>query len=558
MEFYFSKTKAVTDLPGVHLVQDNVWSKYNSPWDDFGFIVTFQVLLVKEEKLLALGEVKVLIKGIQDTSAFFIASGALVLGTKSYKISSVLEPDKVVSLGTSIDHYQKVKNAFPADAVESYLSGICDAGYFYSRYEIYRVWPGFDSTLLRDGQPAEARIKKGYSIAFGNHSPEDEISILIDTIPGSFEPIEFRFDNGKDVGSNNLNLIIGANGAGKSHILKYVTELITGVAEGKERWPYFHKLVVVAYSPFEKFYTDSEISEALLKKQTPEALKSRQLPVNQKKRLLKINKYSYIGFRNESNKFNLDWPKEHSARSVLKIMQYDQDNWWSSQHRVSLLVSTLKMSVGFDALALRTKDGEFIKITDEYGVSVEEIEKTIDVKSGIFFLKGDKELPLSSGQIMYSYMIPALAAEIEDESLIILDEPELYLHPSLEVGLISMLKSLMQETSSYAIIATHSAILAREVSQDGIRILHSLPSGTVVTSPTFETYGESLDLILGAAFDDYETTKPFQKSLDKKIQEFKGVDDAMKALGENLGDDALGYIVSKFNGKETKVIFEDE
>ncbi len=239
-------------------------------------------------------------------------------------------------------------------------------------------------------------------------------------------------------------------------------------------------------------------------------------------------------------------------------MQHDQDNWWTSQHRVNLLVNTLKMSVGFDALALRTKDGEFIKITDEYGVSVEEIAKTIDVKSGIFFLKEDKELPLSSGQIMYSYMIPALAAEIEDESLIILDEPELYLHPSLEVGLISMLKSLMQETSSYAIIATHSAILAREVSQDGIRILHSLPSGTVVSSPTFETYGESLDLILGAAFDDYETTKPFQKSLDKKIQEFNGVDDAMKALGESLGDDALGYIVSKFNEKETKVIFEDE
>lgn len=108
------------------------------------------------------------------------------------------------------------------------------------------------------------------------------------------------------------------------------------------------------------------------------------------------------------------------------------------------------------------------------------------------------------------------------------------------------------------IIATHSAILAREVSQDGIRILHSLPSGTVVSSPTFETYGESLDLILGAAFDDYETTKPFQRSLDKKIQEFNGVDDAMKALGESLGDDALGYIVSKFNEKETKVIFEDE
>ena len=286
--------------------------------------------------------------------------------------------------------------------------------------------------------------------------------------------------------------------------------------------------------------------------------RSRQLPPAQKKRLLKVNKYSYIGFRNESDKFNLDWPKEHSARSVLKIMSHDQNNWWSDQHRLNLLIATLKMSVKFDTLALRSKDGEFIKVEDRYGVSVEEIEKTIDFKSGIFFLKDEKEMPLSSGQIIYSYMIPALAAEIEDESLVILDEPELYLHPSLEVGLISMLKSLMQETSSYAIVATHSAILAREVSQDGIQILHSSPVGTVVTSPIFETYGESLDLILGAAFDDYQTPKPFQRSLDKEIENFKDVDEAIKALGEHLGDEALGYIASQFELKEANIIFEDE
>lgn len=558
MDFYFSKTKAVTDIPGIHLVQDNIWNKHRAPWDDFGFIVTFQVLLIKDQKLLALGEIKILANGVHDTSTYFVANGISLADTKSYKINSLLDPACIVSLGTSVEHYQKVKNSFSAAEAETYLMGICDAGYFYEKYETYRVWEGFNSTLRRDGQPAEARIKKGFSIALGNYSPEDKISITIDTLPESFDAIQFNFDNGRTVGSNNLNLIIGANGVGKSHILKHVTELVTGITEGKEKWPYFHKLVVVAYSPFEKFYTDSEISEALLEKQTPESLKSRQLPPTQKKRLLKVNKYSYIGFRNESDKFSLDWPKEHSARSVVKILSYDQNNWWSDQHRLNLLIATLKMSVKFDTLALRSKDGEFIKVEDKYGVSVEAMEKTIDFKSGIFFLKDEKVLPLSSGQIMYSYMIPALAAEIEDESLVILDEPELYLHPSLEVGLISMLKSLMQETSSYAIVATHSAILAREVSQDGIQILHSSSAGTVVTSPIFETYGESLDLIIGAAFDDYQTPKPFQRSLDKEIENFKGSDEAIQALGQHLGDEALGYIASKFEHKEADIVFEDE
>lgn len=54
-------------------------------------------------------------------------------------------------------------------------------------------------------------------------------------------------------------------------------------------------------------------------------------------------------------------------------------------------------------------------------------------------------------------------SEIEEESLLILDEPELYLHPELEVNLINMIKNILNETNSYSIIATHSSIIAREV-----------------------------------------------------------------------------------------------
>jgi predicted ATPase len=558
MDFYFSKTKDITDLPGIHVIQDNLWNKHRAPWDDYGFVVTFQTLLVKDQKLLALGETKFLAKNFKDTSLLFTNNGNLIHETKSYKINDLLDSNNIISLPTSIEFYQKLKTTFTPEEAENYLSAVCDAGYFYDKYDSYRAWPGFDSSILRDGQTAEARIKKGFSIALGRYSPDEKIVINIETLPNSFEPIEFNFDNSKKLGSTNLNLIIGANGCGKSHILKHVTELITGVIDGKEKWPYFHKLIVAAYSPFEKFYTDNEILEALLKKHTPDNLKSRQLPPTQKKRLLNVNKYSYIGFRNESDKFSLDWPKEHSARSVLKIMRHDQDNWWTDQHRLDLLLNTLKMSVKFDTLALKSKSGDFIKVEDKYGAPIEEIEKILDFKAGIFFLKNDNVMPLSSGQIIYSYMIPALASEIEDESLVILDEPELYLHPSLEVGLISMLKSLLQETSSYAIIATHSAILAREVSQDGIKILHASQVGTTVSSPSFETYGESLDLILGTAFDDYQTPKPFQKLLDEQVEKFKGADEAMRALGEHIGDKALVYVASKFDPTDVEIVFEDE
>ena len=83
----------------------------------------------------------------------------------------------------------------------------------------------------------------------------------------------------------------------------------------------------------------------------------------------------------------------------------------------------------------------------------------MDFKRGFEIIRDGKAIGLSSGQLIYSYMIPAIVSGMKDESLLILDEPELYLHPTLEMGLIKMLKSLLKDSSSYAIIATHSAVM---------------------------------------------------------------------------------------------------
>ncbi|PHI39160.1 hypothetical protein CBQ28_01165 [Pseudoalteromonas sp. GCY] len=124
--------------------------------------------------------------------------------------------------------------------------------------------------------------------------------------------------------------------------------------------------------------------------------------------------------------------------------------------------------MSFEQIGLKSSNGQII-LHDQYDETDD-----IDEAYGLVFLDEElNEIKLSSGQRMYSLFVPSIISEIKKESLLLIDEPELYLHPELEVGLISMLKKVLSETNSFAIIATHSAIIAREIQSDFVHILEN-------------------------------------------------------------------------------------
>ena len=181
--------------------------------------------------------------------------------------------------------------------------------------------------------------------------------------------------------------------------------------------------------------------------------------------------------------------------------------------------------------------------------------KEVYYKTGLIFKKNNINLSLNSGQIIYSYILPSIMSEIEEESLLILDEPELYLHPELEVNLINMIKNILFETNSYSIIATHSSIIAREVERKSINILRKKDNITRVFKPSIETYGESIVRIIAEVFDDNYIEKPFQHEINKFINSNENFSlDNIKNL---VGDDALIHLLSEINKEEEIIIIED-
>jgi hypothetical protein len=123
----------------------------------------------------------------------------------------------------------------------------------------------------------------------------------------------------------------------------------------------------------------------------------------------------------------------------------------------------------------------------------------------------------------------------------------------MEIALINMVKILLKVTKSNAIVATHSSILAREVERLGVVVLRRENTRTTATPPPFETFGQSVELIMGEVFDDYHVRKAYQASLDAAANSYGSPQEALEGLAGSVGDEALAYLASKLDNGEVMV-----
>lgn len=552
MNFYFSETLNIEKFEGIHLLQDHIGTNFKGPWDDFDYIITFQVFYVSNKSKKKLGNIKVLSKKSKNTSTLFKKESNFV-NEKIYNISDILDPAEFISIGEEFDYYKIIKSIFSSPQNERYLESICDICYYRSNLDEYTQWEGYQSSLMRSNS-STAILNKGFQIALGHYIANKKFEITIDTLGDTFEPITFEFNKERLIGESNICLLIGKNGVGKSHILKEISKLVIGLSPHTNDLPVFHKLIIIAYSPFENFYCHNQIFKMLDDRYSNNQSKSKK---SYKRKRMHINEYAYIGFKNEEGNFDLNYPSKLSIESLIKIIKYDQENnWWKDKKtRFSILKETLKLCMDFDDIFIMDNNNNEILISNDLSISKIK-ESSINYNVGLIFRKSGIKLSLSSGQIIYSYILPSIMSEIEEESLLILDEPELYLHPELEVNLINMIKNILYETDSYSIIATHSAIIAREVERKSINILRKHDNITRVFKPSIETYGESIVRIIAEVFDDNYVEKPFQHEINKYINHNENFSlDSIRGL---IGDDALVHVLSTINKKDEIIIIEDK
>lgn len=523
MKIYYSEHDIPADLSSDSLVflPDHYGKGFSYLWDDYGYKTTFRVYFVHKKTNFDLGFAKILFKNKTNSHEFIKNTFSEVNGI--YVLSN-LRHYEFVSIGSEITYYRRLNKYFNNNKhINTYLKLINDACYLKFNGDDYTSWNGFKDSLLRDSSGTSI-LEKGYAIAKGNYKHLEKFTFSVDT---PFKKnLSFSFDR-KDQLSGNINLIIGKNGNGKTATLQNISDIFVGLKRNIESWPYFNKLIVVSFSPFENFYSESELRRML----------SHEEEIEERPDL--INEYTYVGLKSSSSRFDLSSIKEKSARSYIDAIKYDRANsWWAPTSKINLIDETLKQAMKYSSIAFKGLDGELIKsecIYNDFNL----IDK-VDFSHGLIFLtKDEKEMKLSSGQMIYSLFTPRIVSEIKEESLILIDEPELYLHPELEVGLISMLKVILRDTKSFAIVATHSSVIAREVKSDYI---HVIRDSLEIEQPEVETIGNSLDRITGEIFGDYDIEKPFQKMIDDILSNSKDIDKTIEALTSEFGSKGISYI----------------
>jgi hypothetical protein len=143
---------------------------------------------------------------------------------------------------------------------------------------------------------------------------------------------------------------------------------------------------------------------------------------------------------------------------------------------------------------------------------------TIDTERAPSFLTADasRVIEISSGQRGMFHFVLHFLNVAGKGTLLLIDEPETYLHPNLISDYMMLLYNILERTSSIALIATHSAYVVREVPTHCVHILERRGSTSSITRPYLQTLGANIAEISLAVFGD-STVDAYHRKISETI-----------------------------------------
>ncbi|MNC31985.1 hypothetical protein D3C75_803260 [compost metagenome] len=182
-------------------------------------------------------------------------------------------------------------------------------------------------------------------------------------------------------------------------------------------------------------------------------------------------------------------------------------------------------------------------------LKVQPLRKHLHDRMGVIFLKNGKVMHLSSGQRLFSYIIINILGTIRRNSLLLIDEPELFLHPTLEIAFIRMLKSILASYSSKALVATHSIVTVREIPRDCVHVFEQTMNGLAIKTPPFETFGGDVQRISSYVFGDKVLSKPYEEWVEAQLKNYGTAEQLIHALGDNINEELIIQIHAMERGQ---------
>ena len=558
------ESRRKNSLPGG---DEDVIELLSHDWNDYGYETTFITVCRVGGKRFELGSIRLLIAD-QPNSRKFLNNNLKDDWDGTFPIPGV----DYISTPTEIAFYEQLDGALPDGGAVKIAAHLRDASYLLHLTEDESARKlveseGFRKSLQRERGSIEAYLD-GWRILDRESFAANNIAFKFKDVYQNISKINFRFTHNDSPLPRDINVLIGANGVGKSRLLLQIVKawIADGATEGNtgfETPPNLSRLVVISYSPFELFPVDMKSSN-LLDKST----------------------YQYFGFRGRSMpaensdsetlpsiRLSREIPNRDAANSLLSCISDDQRyriiKGWGQKVKTANRV--LRSAIDFDYMALEVdadtrsnlfdakvlssspileikdrKERKHYVLVDEeniLGLNHLRLMEHVILKSGVSFIKEGAPLELSSGQRLFSYVVINILGAVKRNSLVLIDEPELFLHPSLEVQLIEMLKQILHSFNSRAILATHSPSTVREIPADCVHVIERTDDGLVIKTPPFQTFGGDVQRIASYVFGDKSVSKPFERWIREQLKD-KSAEDLIAALGDEVNEELIIQIRS--------------
>jgi ABC-type cobalamin/Fe3+-siderophores transport system ATPase subunit len=314
----------------------------------------------------------------------------------------------------------------------------------------------------------------------------------------------------------NINLFIGENGSGKSQSLNNLSERLLN--KNKIDNLIYNRLIVISNTIEDPYRNKLE--------HFPKSY--RQMS----------SRYFYINLIN-NKQFNLrNGVHKMSIAIALQKIVIDQKEKYEKIKKIDILISTMLSFIEFDDIALVSDTGNYVTLSELY----EDISIGINYYREAVLLKNGFPLKLSSGQLIYFRMISYILSNIEQNSVLLFDEPENFLHPSIETELLSVISTLLIKTNSVAVIATHSSFFAREISKKYITVFRNRKDSNPISKASIETFGNDLDSIANYVFDDINKTKLYEKRLKNLFPNKKILNNFIKDNPKVISSEIYMYL----------------
>lgn len=362
-----------------------------------------------------------------------------------------------ISLGQSLSYYSNIHRLMQSE-YRNFLFAMKDVALFSSLLECSDFREGFQLSLLRDLPADKAFQFAKYQLAGYNF--EDPLSFIFKTsLPYHESPITIRFNFGNLYQHNSFSRIIaliGNNGLGKTTILNNLADALTNAnsVAFQPRIPMYSKVMASSYSLFDRFFHKSSTS---------------------------FN-YQYCGIKNADGGVMAEEEIKSRRGQSLRLIQ--------GFRREAKLIDCIREILGRTLCdAITTGEG---KIDEE---------------------KFEERFPtFSSGQTMLLNMIIEMIAHIRLNTLLLIDEPEVHLHPKAISKMIRIIYTICEEFKSCCILATHSSLIVQELLAKNIIIIDQKEDGAPYVRPMrIESMGESLTVINNEVFGNNETPLYLEK-----------------------------------------------